>query len=313
MSRSRGIRFLGVIESPVDWPTEFGIAAYESITILHFTIAESVNVYGQSEPWQIDIQRNCPPTPMRRTLAPTPHPSPIAGREPPLVLRGERIIVGARHLRDTNGGAGTLHSLVPLQRSSRLDDDPGRMLLCSILQSRELHIGSGMSFEHHQRLGYWCGRISSALRGRLEERTRELGLTCTAAVVLLALQRHGPATLVELAHLLEHAHPSVLRQIDVLEDSGFVTRVPHRHDRRMKIVQLTEKGKRILPSIHRAMRTLQAEALAGFSDRDTKQLMEQFRRIAANLGLHDWPEHPRHSAAHQGRRRSQAARDGKAK
>jgi len=147
-----------------------------------------------------------------------------------------------------------------------------------------------MSFDHHQRLGYWCQRISSALRCRLEERTQKLGLTCTAAIVLLALQRHGPATLVELAHWLEHAHPSVLRQIDVLEGAGFVRRVPHERDRRMKIVQLTDKGKKILPAIHRAMRAMQAEALAGFREAEINKFMEQFHRVAANLGLQEWPE-----------------------
>lgn len=165
-----------------------------------------------------------------------------------------------------------------------------------------------MSFEQHRPLGYWCGRISSALRIRLEERTRDLGLTCTAAIVLVALQKRGPTTLVELAHWLENAHPSVLRQIDVLEEAGFVKRVPHEHDRRMKIVQLTEKGKKILPAIHRAMRTLQAEALAGFGDREINQLMERFQRIATNLGLQEWPEHPFSSAAP--RRRSPTPKRG---
>ena len=167
-----------------------------------------------------------------------------------------------------------------------------------------------MNLEHDRHLGYWCGRIASVLRSRLEECTQKLGLTGTAAIVLVALQKHGPTTLVELAHRLEHAHPSVLRQIDVLEESGFVKRVPHEHDRRMKIVQLTEKGKRILPGIHRAMRVLQAEALAGFRDREINTLMNQFHRIAANLGLQDWPEHPRRSIVHRSRRRSPATRDG---
>ena len=149
-----------------------------------------------------------------------------------------------------------------------------------------------MPFEHHRRLGYWCGRISAALRNRLEERTQKLGLTCTTAIVLVALERHGPSTLVDLARRLQHAHPSVLRQIDALEDSGFVQRSPHEHDRRMKIVQLTSKGKRILPAIHRAMQDLQGEALSGLRKRDIDTLMRHFQRIAANLGLEDLPGHP---------------------
>jgi MarR family transcriptional regulator for hemolysin len=155
-----------------------------------------------------------------------------------------------------------------------------------------------MPYDSHQSLGYWCARITAALRTKLDARTQELGLTCTAAIVLVALDRHGPATLVELAHWLEHAHPSVLRQIDTLEESGYVERIPHDHDRRMKLVRLTRKGHRVLPRIHQAMRGVQGEAMEGFADVEAQQLYGQFKRIASNLGLESWPEEARSSSGH---------------
>lgn len=144
-----------------------------------------------------------------------------------------------------------------------------------------------MPNETHRSLGHWCARIAAALRVRLDAGVQEHGLTSTSAIVLVALDKHGPTTLVELAHWLEHAHPSVLRQIDALEESGYVERNPHEHDRRMKLVHLTEKGERILPAIHRAMKEIQGAAMAGLEAEESEQLFGLLGRIASNLGLDD--------------------------
>lgn len=151
-----------------------------------------------------------------------------------------------------------------------------------------------MPYESHRSLGHWCARITTVLRARLEARVHEDGLTCTSAIVLVALDKHGPTTLVELAHWLEHAHPTVLRQIDALEESGYVERIPHEHDRRMKLVHLTDKGGRVLPAIHRSMREIQSDAMSGFNVQESEQLFDQLGRIASNLGLVDCSERANH-------------------
>ncbi len=155
-----------------------------------------------------------------------------------------------------------------------------------------------MSFKRHQSLGFWCTRISLAMRAKLDARIKRPELTRPAAIALVTLDQHGPTTLVDLAHALEHAHPSVLRQIDLLEETGFAERIPHEHDRRMKIVRLTAKGRKALPAIYRSMRSMQAESLAGFREIEIEKLMGQFQRIASNLGMQEFPLDPQSTGTH---------------
>ena len=147
-----------------------------------------------------------------------------------------------------------------------------------------------MILRHRQSLGFWSTRISCAMKARLDERTQALGLSCPAAIALVAIDQFGPTTLVDLAQALENAHPSVLRQIDVLEDSGFVERLPHEHDRRMKIVSLTAKGRKVIPAIHSSIRDVQAEALRGLKKNEIEELMKQFHKIGDNLGMREFPD-----------------------
>lgn len=149
-----------------------------------------------------------------------------------------------------------------------------------------------MTFKRHQSLGFWSTRISCAMRAKLEDRTQKLGLSSTAAIALVALDQYGPTTLVDLAKALENAHPSVLRQIDVLEDAGFVERLPHERDRRMKIVSHTAKGRRVIPEIYKSIRSVQAEALKGFEHDEIESLMKQFQRIGGNLGMREFSHTP---------------------
>jgi DNA-binding MarR family transcriptional regulator len=133
-------------------------------------------------------------------------------------------------------------------------------------------------------VGYWCGRILAATRLEIETGVSQLGLTGTGAVLLSLLRDKGSSRLVELARLLEHAHPSVLRQLDVLEKAGYVERTPHASDRRVKVVRLTRKGRRAVPRVRAILRQSHERAVAGFTGPEVERILGELRRMAVNLG-----------------------------
>ena len=149
----------------------------------------------------------------------------------------------------------------------------------------------GAKHTKEMNFGYWCARIGHAFRARLETRTRQMGLSGMQAIVLSILEGLGSSTLVELARMVEHAHPSVLRHLDSLEQEGFVERTPHPRDRRVKVVRLTEKGRAAVPPVRAAMFEVQEQAAEGLDDAEVEHLLASFRSIALNLGC-----------CHQGRR-----------
>jgi DNA-binding MarR family transcriptional regulator len=132
-------------------------------------------------------------------------------------------------------------------------------------------------------IGFWVNRVGAAFRAHLHARSRENGLAASEANVLHVLDQLGPSSLVDISRTLGHAHPSVLRQIDHLEDAGYVVRLPHPADRRMKLVCLTDEGRRRIPTVKKLIAGTHAMATRGFDDSSVDELLAMLRKIAVNL------------------------------
>jgi len=132
-------------------------------------------------------------------------------------------------------------------------------------------------------LGYWVHRIIISFKGHLDSRVQTLGIRGPDAMIMLRLGFHGSSSLAELSKLIGHAHTSILRNIDNLEEQGYLIRTPHPQDRRVKIVSLTDKGQAIVPQIYEIITKLHNQALQQFSDNEKEQLFTFFRKIHENL------------------------------
>lgn len=135
-------------------------------------------------------------------------------------------------------------------------------------------------------LGYWVNKAAQAFQKHLEKRVAEYNLKWTEAVLVLILYER-PNSLVELARVLEHKHPSVLRQIDSLEESGLVERQAHPEDRRVKIVSLTEKGNETAQVLMKVASEIHGKAVEGMSEEKARELMFTLRDVIFNLGESD--------------------------
>jgi len=85
------------------------------------------------------------------------------------------------------------------------------------------------------------------LRRRLSaEREPDNELSSGAMSVLGVLFRHGGLTLGELAAHERVQPPSMTRTVNCLEGDGFVARHPHESDRRLVVVELSDRGREML-------------------------------------------------------------------
>jgi len=144
-----------------------------------------------------------------------------------------------------------------------------------------------MNIESHPTariIGHWTARVAVAFRTRLDQLTRELGMTGSEGILMMVLYRYGPSSLVDLADMLEQAHPSILRHVDTLENSGFVYRTPHKADRRRKVIALTDKGKNVIQPLRQIMMQIHQESTRDISEDSIGQLMSTLQTIYANLG-----------------------------
>jgi DNA-binding MarR family transcriptional regulator len=89
----------------------------------------------------------------------------------------------------------------------------------------------------------------------------------------------GPLSINVLAAALHLDATTVTRQVATMADSGFVARGTDPHDRRVRAVELTAKGRRVMESLRRERRTRVDRLLADFDavDReDFGRLLERF-------------------------------------
>jgi MarR family transcriptional regulator for hemolysin len=110
-----------------------------------------------------------------------------------------------------------------------------------------------------------------------------LGLTRAQCKVLGYLARNEGINQAGLADLLEIKPMTLVRQIDRMEEDGWIARQPDPADRRAYRLVLTGKARPLLASILGLSADIRAEAFAGLSEKEGKQLIDLLRRVHTNL------------------------------
>src|SRR5260370_33831661 len=92
------------------------------------------------------------------------------------------------------------------------------------------------------------------------------------------LAPRGGTTRAGLADLAEIKRMTLGRQIDRMEEDGWIERQPQPGDRRARRLVLTDKARPILARILDLSNEVRAESFAGLSKDEGKQLIELLRR-----------------------------------
>ena len=71
--------------------------------------------------------------------------------------------------------------------------------------------------------------------------------------------------------------------VDDLEALGYVERVGDRHDRRAKVVRLTERGREVEETVRRVIRRIEAEWAARLGEDEYRHLLRLLRALIASL------------------------------
>ena len=110
-----------------------------------------------------------------------------------------------------------------------------------------------------------------------------LGLTRAQCKVLGYLARNEGINQAGLADLLEIKPMSLVRQIDRMEQDGWIERRPDPADRRAHRLVLTQKARPILARILDLSNEIRTDAFAGLSAAEGRHLIELLARVHGNL------------------------------
>lgn len=133
-------------------------------------------------------------------------------------------------------------------------------------------------------LGLLLHDAARAVRKRFEARAVVYGLTSAQWRMLVRVcKTEGGAAQSHFADLLEIEPISVSRLLDRMEGLGWVTRAPDPKDRRVRRVFPTAKALEAFATFKPVADTVYAEALAGMTPDQHRQLTEALALIIHNL------------------------------
>jgi MarR family transcriptional regulator, transcriptional regulator for hemolysin len=131
--------------------------------------------------------------------------------------------------------------------------------------------------------GFLVNDVARLFGRRFSHNGRRLGLTRAQCRTLARIARHEGINQAGLADLLEIRPMTLVRQIDRMEQAGWIERRPDPADRRARLLFLTDKARPILGRIRAVANETRDEALALLSPTEKAQLIALLTRVHATL------------------------------
>lgn len=88
----------------------------------------------------------------------------------------------------------------------------------------------------------------------------------------------------DIAQLMNKTKSAVLRIIDILEKKTFLRRVPMVNDRRKNVIQLTEKGWKIIEKMHDIFLELDSQLISEITKTEKQNCIAALMKIQAKCG-----------------------------
>ena len=132
-------------------------------------------------------------------------------------------------------------------------------------------------------IGWNLARAASNWRHVVDDRMATTGFTQSKWIAMMHLNRLGDGcTQSDLASTMGIEQPSVIRTLNQLESSGFITRQESSHDARRKTLWLTDSGKFQLVKMQKMAEQARSELLNGLSSEQRHLLNDALLKIITN-------------------------------
>lgn len=126
----------------------------------------------------------------------------------------------------------------------------------------------------------YVGQAARAYVLYRNSKLKAFGLTAAKATYLVAIRNHPGTTQEDLATRLVYNASSVARQIESLEQDGFVKRCRSEDDKRQFCLYITEKGEAVLPEVFRINSSFIREMNSAFSEEELETLLNLSERLS---------------------------------
>lgn len=134
----------------------------------------------------------------------------------------------------------------------------------------------------HRHIGGWVGSLAAAFRRGLDLELAPYGVTASQWPILSLCYSGHSDTPSDLARVLPVDAAAVTRLLDRLEAKGLICRKPHSHDRRSVRVELTKRGRALVPKLRPLIDKNNANFLEGLSRAELSAVSSLFPKMLRN-------------------------------
>ena len=132
-------------------------------------------------------------------------------------------------------------------------------------------------------LGFLLGDSSRLLRKRFDRLARSFGMTRAQWRVIAVLRRDEGINQTAMADIMEIEPITLGRNIDRLEEAGWVERRPDPDDRRAWRIFLTDKVQPVLEEMENIAIEVRNDAMVDFSSMERERFIDNLIRVKSNL------------------------------
>ena len=126
-------------------------------------------------------------------------------------------------------------------------------------------------------------QLTKELAHIAETEPRPFGMGIGSLPVLAALRSGAAMAQANLARLLPVEQPSMAQTLVRIDRDGLIRRRPHPTNRRIQLIELTAKGREVLPRSKAALMKGNDRALAGFTAKEACLFLSLLKLAHKNL------------------------------
>lgn len=138
---------------------------------------------------------------------------------------------------------------------------------------------------YNRALGQLINIADRLFTKRLNEKIQHTGLTASRWAAVRCLMFQGELTQAEICEQLSIEASSISKTLDLMEKKGWIKRNVAEHDKRERLITLTGKAKKHLPSWSQTVIGIQKQAFRDISGEDIDTFNRVLNKIIDNLKM----------------------------
>ncbi|OQW67951.1 MAG: transcriptional regulator [Proteobacteria bacterium ST_bin11] len=141
----------------------------------------------------------------------------------------------------------------------------------------------------HSKFGFLSYEISHIIRQRFNKAAESIGFTHAQWRALVHLSENQNCRQIDLAEILEIKPITLVKQIDLLEESGMVVRNKDVDDRRAYRLSITDKAHAVMQELWKIADAVESEVLSSLSADERRSITDLLDRVKSSLATSDSP------------------------